>query len=96
MADDGLNWGKMAGGAATVGGLAVAFVGAVADKGKILEYAGKIPMGSLSPKTKAVMAGLALTGAGVAAMVLSSRDKAEETSHGLGAIDGNGSTGISR
>ena len=67
------NWGKMAGGAATIAGAAVAGVGAFAKEGKILEWAKKVPMGSLTPKTKAIIMGLGLAAIGAGTFMLSGR-----------------------
>jgi hypothetical protein len=67
------SFGQMIGGGATVAGAAVAGVGAFAKEGKILEWADKVPMGSLSPKTKAIVMGLGLAAIGAGTFLMSGK-----------------------
>jgi hypothetical protein len=76
------SFGQMIGGGATVAGAAVAGVGAFAKEGKILELADKVPMGSLSPKTKAIVMGLGLAAIGATTLFMSGKPPENEQGKG--------------
>ncbi|MDX2113579.1 MAG: hypothetical protein SFW63_07605 [Alphaproteobacteria bacterium] len=76
------SFGQIIGGGATVAGAAVAGVGAFAKEGKILEWADKVPMGSLEPKTKAIIMGLGLAAIGATTLFMSGKPPESEQGKG--------------
>ncbi|MCE2927760.1 MAG: hypothetical protein LW823_08995 [Rickettsiales bacterium] len=76
------SFGQVIGGGAVVAGATVATVGAVANKSKILEWADKVPMGSLEPKTKAIIMGLGLAAIGATTLFMSGKPPENEQGNG--------------
>ncbi len=77
------SFGKMVGGGAAIAGTAIAGIGAFAKEGKILEWADKVPMGSLSPKTKAIIMGLALAAIGAGTFLASGSPPDKDRGEGM-------------